>query len=128
MAMRAIRLIVLGLVMISISGCATVVTGWNQKIPVSSEPSGVTVQVDGKDTYTTPAKIRLKRNQDHALVFTKEGYETATVKILHCISGAFCGNVFLGGPVGMGLDAMSGAEFKLVPGKVHAELKKIKEQ
>ena len=112
---------------VSLSGCATIVTGWYQKIPVSSEPPGASVQVDGKETYTTPAKIHLKRNQDHTFVITKEGYGSETVKIAHAISGAFCGNVFLFGPIGMGLDAMSGAQFKLVPGNVRVELKKIKE-
>jgi uncharacterized protein YceK len=119
-----IKLISACFIAVLLSGCATLITGSHQKIPVSSEPGGATVQVDGKETYATPAKIRLKRNADHQLVFTKEGYVQETVKLAHVISGAFCGNVFLGGPVGMGLDAMSGAQFKLVPTKVHVELKK----
>ncbi len=108
----------------SLAGCATIITGPYQKIPVSSEPSGAMVIVDGKDTYTTPATIRLEREHDHTLVFAKEDYSEETVKILHVISGAFCGNVFLGGPVGMCFDALTGAQFKLVPGKVHVDMKR----
>ncbi|MDD5495953.1 MAG: PEGA domain-containing protein [Candidatus Omnitrophica bacterium] len=107
-----------------ISGCATVVTGWYQKILVSSEPSGATVQVDGAASYKTPSKVNLKRNKDHVLVFSKEGYRSEEVKILHVISGAFCGNVFLGGPLGMGVDAITGAQFKLIPEKVHVNMVK----
>lgn len=82
------------------------------------------MQVDGKDSYTTPVRISMKRNRDHEFRFSKDGYKTQIIKITHAISGAFCGNVFLGGPVGMALDSLSGAMYKLVPGDVHAVLEK----
>ncbi len=121
---RSFILIFISFIALSLSGCATIITGSHQKVPVSSEPSGATVRVDDKDEYVTPARIRLRRNTDHQLVFTKDGYAQETVKLAHVISGAFCGNVFLFGPVGMGLDSISGAQFKLVPTQVHVELKK----
>ena len=118
------RYILIFLLIFSLSGCATIMTGPNQKVEVTSLPDKTAFRVDDKDSYITPAKIKLKRNRDHTLVFTKEGYETETVKLVHAISGAFCGNVFLGGPVGMALDAWSGSEFKLVPTSVHVDMKK----
>ena len=109
---------------LSASGCATLITGPSQKIQVSSNPAGATVQVDEKLSYITPVKIKLKRNRDHVLVFKKEGYEDQAVKLLHVLSGAVCGNVVLFGLAGLAADNLSGAQFKLVPGSVHAELRK----
>lgn len=119
-----VRILIVVLLSVSLSGCATIMTGIYQKVPVSSVPDGVTFQVDGKDFQNTPVKVRLRRYRDHVLTFTKDGYKSQTIKLLHVMSGAFCGNVFLGGPVGMAIDSWSGAQFKLVPGSVHVEMEK----
>ncbi|MDO8525794.1 MAG: PEGA domain-containing protein [Candidatus Omnitrophota bacterium] len=112
---------------LSLSGCATIITGWYQKVPVSSDPTGATVQVDGLEQYVTPAKLRLKRNRDHALVFTKDGYTEEAIKLTHVISGAIAGNAVLFGLAGLAIDNLSGSQFKLIPTKVHVELKKSAE-
>ena len=103
-------------------------TGTAQKVPVTSEPTGATVLVDGKKSYTTPTRIKLERKRDHILIFNKEGFKAKEVKLLHVISGAFCANVFLGGPVGMAFDALTGAQFKLIPTKVHVNMKRTQGQ
>jgi uncharacterized protein with ATP-grasp and redox domains len=113
-----------GLVLLSLSGCATLITGPNQKVPVTSDPSDASVLVDSKDTYTTPAKLRLKRNHDHVLVFSKEGYLEETVKLTHTISGAIAGNTVLFGLAGLAIDNLSGAQFKLLPTSVHVNMKR----
>ena len=64
----------------SCAGCATIVTGTWQKMPISSEPAGAALCVDGKGTYTTPVTIKLKRDSDHVLIFTKDRYEPQEVK------------------------------------------------
>ncbi len=121
------KLITCGLIVLfctSITGCATIMTGTTQKIPVSSNPSGANLQVDGQSTYTTPVTVVLERKRDHILVFTKEGYNQATITILHVLSGAVCGNILLGGLIGFGVDACTGAMNKLVPENVQVELQK----
>jgi hypothetical protein len=109
---------------IAASGCATIITGWYQKVPVTSEPDGATVQVDGTEKFITPTKLHLKRNHDHALVFTKDGYTNETVILSHVISGAIAGNAVIFGLAGLAVDNLSGSQFKLIPTKVHVELKK----
>lgn len=108
----------------SLTGCATIVCGTTQKIPVSSNPSGATLNVDGQSTFATPTTVTLERKRDHILVFTKEGYQQQTVTLLHVISGAVCGNIILGGLIGWGVDALTGAQYKLVPTNVHVEMQK----
>jgi hypothetical protein len=121
---QVVACILVSMYLVSIMGCATIVTGTTQKVPVSSNPTGATLQVDGQSTFTTPCTITLERKRDHILVFTKEGYNQRTVTLLHVISGAVCGNILLGGLIGWGIDAISGAQYKLVPENVQAELEK----
>lgn len=106
------------------AGCATIINGTSQKIQVSSEPSGAVVSVDGKDSHTTPVKLRLERRKDHTLLFAKDGYEVQNVRMTHVLSEAVCGNLFLGGPLGWIFDIFAGTQYKLIPNPVHVELQK----
>ncbi len=81
----------------SISGCATLMCGTSQNVPVSSNPTGADLQVDGSGSFTTPTTLRLERKRDHILVFTKDGYDQQSVTLLHVIGGAVCGNILPGG-------------------------------
>jgi uncharacterized protein YceK len=105
-------------------GCATILNGTSQKIPVSSEPAGAKVTVDSQDTYTTPVKLRLERRRDHTLVFTKDGFDTQTVNVMHVLSEVVCGNTLLFGPLGWVFDMCAGTQYKLVPDKISVELKR----
>lgn len=105
-------------------GCATIINGTTQKIPVSSEPSGANCVVVGDTTkYTTPCKVELARKSDHVLKLEKEGYDPATVEIKHVLSGAVAGNILLGGLIGWGVDAATGSQNRLIPETVHISLK-----
>ena len=67
----------------------------------------------------------MERKRDHSLVFELEGYQTEQVTITHVISGAVAGNILLGGLIGWGVDAMSGAQYRLVPETVNVELRPL---
>lgn len=105
-----------------LSGCATIVSGTTQKVSVTSQPSGVKVTADGKMTATTPTDFTLERKSDHTLEFSKEGYKSATVMLKRTMNGMGFGNVLVGGVVGIGVDAISGANNKLVPERVDVKL------
>lgn len=105
------------------SGCATIINGTSQKIQVTSEPTGAVVQVDEKAAYITPVRLRLERRCDHVLTVTKEGYESQTVKIIHVLSEWVAGNTLLGGPLGWVFDIFAGTQYKLLPNSVRVELK-----
>lgn len=123
---RIFGLLLLGVCVLS-SGCASILHGTTQEVSVSSNPSGAKVKADGNDAGETPAKLKLKRKTDHILVFTKEGYEQEQRTLMHVISGAVCGNIIAGGLIGWGVDAATGAQYKLVPETVHVDLKPAKE-
>ena len=128
MAVKGVLKIIVAVLVFSsaifISGCATIINGTSQKIQVSSEPAGAAVSVDGGDACTTPVRLRLERRRDHTLILAKDGYETQSIKILHVLSEAVCGNMFLGGPLGWVFDICAGTQYKLIPNPVHVELKR----
>ena len=121
--MRIIRLTELVLLGALSSGCATIIHGTTQEIPITSEPPGATVATTGDVRATTPGKLELKRKTGHVLTFSKEGYKSDTVKLESVLSGAVAGNILVGGLIGWGVDAATGADSRLVPESVHVVLK-----
>lgn len=67
-------------------------------------------------------QVELKRKHDYTVELKKEGYEPYKTLIMHVVSGAVYGNIALGGLIGWGVDASTGAQYKLVPEFVHAIL------
>lgn len=108
-------------------GCASIVHGTRQKIAVATNPAGATIS-DGESSVQSPGTLNLKRNQDYILTITKPGYETETVKITHVISGAVAGNLLAGGFIGWGVDAVSGAQWRLEPETITVNLRPLHEQ
>jgi len=59
--------------------CASMIA--TQNVPVSTNPSGAQVYVDGKPGCVTPCAVDLARNQDHLLTFQKEGFRQQDVAV-----------------------------------------------
>lgn len=109
------------------SGCASIVHGSGQEVPISSDPTGADVYVDGEDVGKTPVTPNLKRKRAHQVTFEKPGYRTEHRVIHRVLSGAVAGNILAGGLIGWGVDAVTGAQWRLVPEQLHAELDKLPE-
>ncbi len=97
------------------SACATIVKGTTQTIPVSSNPSGADVVVDGSVLGQTPVDLELKRKTNHLLTIQMDGYQPQTIPITKNVGGAVFGNILAGGLIGWGVDATSGAQYNLSP-------------
>jgi uncharacterized protein YceK len=108
-----------------LSGCATIVHGTTQDINITTDPSGADLNVDGSEHYKSPAKITMKRKEDHMIEVAMEGYQKETVNIKSVISGAVAGNILAGGIIGWGVDAASGGQYRLVPENVDLRLHQI---
>lgn len=66
----------------SAGGCATLIYGRSESVPVHSDPPGATVIVDGKPVGDTPLNVSLRRKDLHDVRIEKTGYigyETTTV-------------------------------------------------
>jgi len=124
--LSCILLFTLLLIIVFGSGCATIIHGTTQNIPVSSVPTGAKVTVDQSTAYTTPTVLDLPRKENHTLQISHEGYHTEVMQLQSVISGAVMGNLLLGGLIGWGVDAASGGQYRLVPESVHITLRPIK--
>ena len=114
------------LLILAAPGCATVLNGTTQKVPVRSDPPGAAVVVDGGvQTHTTPAVIQLKRKHKHVLTLSLAGHESQSVTLTPTLSGAIAGNILIGGLVGGGVDLLSGGANKLTPSDVHVKLRPL---
>lgn len=118
-----IRVLLALITLTIVSGCATVVKGTTQSIPVNSDPTGAEVVVNNNVLGTTPTEIKLKRKRDHQVVIRKEGYTSVTMPVLKSVGGAVWGNVLAGGLIGWGVDATSGAQYNLSPETIFVTLR-----
>jgi hypothetical protein len=76
----------------------------------------------------TPCAIRMSRKAEFTATVTKPGYKTATVQVTHKTAAAgaagVAGNVLVGGIIGIGVDAVSGASQDLTPNPAFVTLEK----
>jgi Short C-terminal domain/PEGA domain len=124
-ARSVFSLIVVSLCFFAFCGCATIIHGTTQDVPVSTKPEGATAKESGGQECTTPCKLTLKRKEDHAITIHKDGYQEQMVTCQHVVSGAVAGNILAGGLIGWGVDAMSGGQYRLVPETISVELHPI---
>jgi hypothetical protein len=109
------RRILAALVLASCAGCATMVNGRNEEVPVNSYPSGANVAVDcgdvPRDGGTTPSRVTLARiATDCKVTLTKIGYEPKVVTFHREDSRAVAVNKIAGAPVGF-IGAVAGFLF-----------------
>jgi hypothetical protein len=96
------------------SGCATVVSGKYQTVPLRSEPSGVTVRADDGTRVQTPGSLKLDRSKKHVLTAEREGCEPQQRELRSDLNGWLFGNILLGGVIGAAVDLCSGASGELL--------------
>jgi hypothetical protein len=103
------------------SGCATVIEGGDQVINVSTagcEEHGamqcVAKNDDGSSVLTAPASVSVDKDKD-SLVITcnsKDGEANGEVIIDSSYEAWNAGNILIGGIIGVGVDAATGAMWK----------------
>jgi hypothetical protein len=106
----------------SFTSCASIIHGRKQEVSVSTNPTGATVS-DGVQSWTTPAVITLPRKRECVLTISKPGYEPQAIQLHRVISGAVAANLIAGGFIGWGVDAISGAQWRLVPETLTVQLR-----
>lgn len=125
MTSSTFRLLALSILFILTTGCATVIKGTSQSVPVSSDPLGADILVDGMLVATTPADVELKRKRDHLIVIEKKNYAPKSVAVVKNVGGAVWGNIISGGLLGWGVDAASGAQNNLTPKTIFVRLEPV---
>lgn len=107
---------------LSCTGCASIVHGTTQSISIQSQPSAANVTVDGAAVGVTPLLFDMKRKSKHIVTISKPNYVAQWIVISRAAAPATFGNVLVGGFIGLGVDAASGAMFNLEPNEINAVL------
>jgi hypothetical protein len=99
----------------ALGGCATVVRGTTQQIAVNTPGvSGamctLTSSAIGSRIVSTPATVTVEKGRENISVrCTAECYSDGVGIVASSVEGTTAGNLILGGVVGLGVDAASGA-------------------
>ena len=112
-----------------VSGCATMTRGTSDTWAINTTPSGAAVKTSsGFACDATPCTFRMPRKSDFEVTVTKAGYKTWHGHVGNHVASAggvsFVGNVLIGGVIGAGVDATSGAMLDLVPNPLTVQLDK----
>lgn len=135
-----------------LSSCASVTRGTNDTIMVTTDQPNAVVSVERADRFLTkseiknnssivgerngkkvlttqsPATFKLKRKGEYLVTASKKGYKTSQVRVTNKISGAgaagMAGNVLVGGLLGIGIDAATGATKNLTPNPLHIKMER----
>lgn len=104
----------------TLGGCATIVNGTSQNVTVDTKDAkGQTVSDsicsvnDSQDTFASGNKVHVSRAYaDMSIVCTsKTQKEPAKATVVSGSNGLAFGNILLGGPIGLGVDLATGANF-----------------
>ena len=111
---------------LGLTGCATVTRGSTQAFTVDSVPLGATVSMSNGERCTTPCTLKLKRKHPVAVEVCKAGFSAVNTTVQSQMSGAggaaLAGNVLIGGLIGAGVDAATGATKDLRPNPLVLQL------
>lgn len=113
----------------STAACATVTRGVHQTWSVETDPSGAQVKTsNGFACDQTPCTFRMERKTEFDVTIAKTGYKTWSGHVTHSVAGGgaagMAGNVLVGGIIGAGVDATSGAMLDLKPNPLKVTLEK----
>jgi PEGA domain len=108
------------------TSCATITRGVHEKLTVLSEPSGANVVLSSGETGVTPTKFVKTRRDNFTVTVSKPGFIGQSVRVESKASAtgetAMAGNILVGGLIGAGVDATSGAYNSLYPNPVSVRL------
>lgn len=105
-----------------LSSCATILQGTKQTIGISSTPSSADIWIDGQYIGKSPMAVKLLRQDNHLIRLELDGYLPHEIYLTKKLNQWTFGNIIFGGFIGLAVDAISGAIYKLTPDQVHAHM------
>jgi hypothetical protein len=111
-----------------LAGCATIKHGTKQKLPITSQPSGAKVYVDGAYVGVTPTEVKLARSKNHKVGLTMVGHEMGLIDLTPEFSANAWYNVALmpGVFAGFLVDSITGGLYDFgVDGIEHHMVKQV---
>jgi hypothetical protein len=123
--MKPTRLLLIALLPLT-GACATITRGTSEAWTVTSDPSGAEVKLSTGQECITPCTLKLKRKESFTVTIHKPGYRTVTTQVISQVAGAgaagMAGNLIVGGIIGVGVDAATGATKERKPNPLEVVL------
>ncbi|MCQ9426377.1 hypothetical protein NRB16_22920 [Pseudomonas sp. LJDD11] len=125
MQLKSARPFFLALTLISLCGCASIVSESRTPVSINSSPAGASYQITNEDgalvhSGVTPEQVTLKAGagyfdgETYKVIFRKDGYAENSAIINSRMNGWYWGNIVFGGLIGMLIvDPLTGAMYKL---------------
>ena len=122
--------ILIGTLMIfGMMGCASIMKGTQHELTVLSNPLNakvsITIMSSGMEitSGTTPFTTSLAKKHEYFVTISLEGYEDKKVAITQVgIQGWFWANILCGGAIGIAIDYVDGAMYKMGPSEINVSL------
>ena len=119
---RTFRSIVAATAVTAAAGCGALFNGGPATVQFTSTPDGAEVWVDGTPRGKTPIILDLAKNQNHAVIFKKEGYGDFGATINRKVSAGYVILDVLGGLLPVVIDAATGSWYVLGANTLHGAL------
>lgn len=100
---------------LAVCGCATLTKGTTQAVAINTPGAAgaqctLTSSAIGSKVITTPATVTLDKSQENvAVLCKKECFQDGSTVIASNTETMAAGNILVGGFIGLGVDAVSGA-------------------
>lgn len=100
--------------------CGTITRGSSEAVNISAYPANAKITTSiGQQCPMSPCKLTVERKVTFTAYAEAPGYHPGSIQIETKVAGAgaagMAGNVLLGGVIGAGVDAYSGAAYNHVP-------------
>ena len=119
------KVILLTLSALLLGSCATLFTGTKDTLTFESNPSGAEVYIDGLYVCITPCTVDVTRSiSEERVEFKLDEYEIRVIELDREFNVVTILNLFTGGIIGFGIDALTGAMFKYDKKSYDIDLKK----
>lgn len=111
---KKLKFILLGTMLFSVSGCASIVSGTTQNVNIATMPadekSNCTLH-DEKSTYQaiTPTLVTVKKGDGPLKVSCESPSQKGETTIPETLDPWYLGNILLGGVIGLVVDGANGA-------------------
>lgn len=104
------------LVFISLTGCASIINGSNDKLTVNSLEEGTVLYIDGVKRGRDDALAQVERGETHTIKATKDGCEDVIIETSDSFDKISLLGILLDfGIISIPVDLISGSAWKLEP-------------
>lgn len=108
------------------TGCGTMISGSTARVPITTEPRGAEIWIDGQYVGRSPLRATVRSSQRHLVVFRAPGHATQAVVVEPRVQGAYVIlDVFFTGLIGIVIDAATKGWYEPSPDRIHLRLPRV---